>query len=429
MVRPGPSDVPSSARQAPAATRKPTDFKSAHFLIHTDLKSKEAHALLDRLEVMLGLISRYWGQPAAGTIECYVVDDLAAWPDGALSPEGRAKIAENAGVTFVETATRNGKLLSAKALVFAKYGADPAAGGGAAADRGTPQHEAVHAYCGQAFGRTGPLWYAEGMAEMGRYWRQGDTSVNCDAIVVDYLRSSRPQSVLDLVRGDRDSLTGDSWQNYAWRWALCHLLENNPNYTSRFRALGLAMLNGAGERAPIRPFQDTFGAMLAEIDFEYRFFLAHLDRGYRVDLCSWDWNRKFREPGGGASVGSRVAANLGWQPSGVIVAAGKQYDYSAGGTWQLGKSAEPTTADGKTDGAGRLEGVVMHDFALSEPIPLSSYGTFTAVADGQLYLRCRDKWTELADNKGAVSVKIKLTGDGAKLARPGRTAEKPAKSK
>ena len=37
--------------------------------------------------------------------------------------------------------------------------------------------------------------------------------------------------------------TGDCWQNYAWRWALCHLLVNNPNYSATFRKVGLKMLD------------------------------------------------------------------------------------------------------------------------------------------------------------------------------------------
>ncbi len=419
---PGPSDVPLNQRVRTPASRAPTDFKSAHFLIHTDLASKEAHDLLNRLEIMLGLISKYWGHPPTGTIECYVVKDLAAWPAGSLPAEGHAKIREGAGVTVVQTLHQGNKTVAAKAIVYAKYGTDPLAGGGVAADRGTPQHEAVHAYCGQTFGHTGPLWYAEGMAEMGRYWRQGDTSVNCDPIVIDYIRSQAPKPLAEIVADETANGKPDSWQNYAWRWALCHMLENNPNYSARFRALGLGFLAGQ----PVS-FAESFGSMRSEAAFEYRFFLRHLDQGYRVDLCSWDWKRKFKEPTGGTSVSSRVAANRGWQPSGVVVSDSRQYDYSASGNWQTRKDSKEMTADGQRDGAGKLEGVVMKDFGLSTPFPLGAYGTFHAPSDGQLYLRCRDAWNELTDNRGAMNVKIKLTG-ATTLPRPTRAVDEPSET-
>jgi hypothetical protein len=416
---PGPSDGEVRTSTLPEAPRKPTDFKSAHFIIHTDLKSKEAHDLLNRLEVMLSLISKYWGQPPVGTIECYVVRDLAAWPEGSIPPEGLAKIRQSAGITSVETVNRGQKVLAAKATVFAKYGAHPLADG--ADDRGLPQHEAVHAYCGQAFGRTGPLWYAEGMAEMGRYWRQGDTAVHCDSIVVDYLHATPPKPLAEIVSDRAAGRTGDSWQNYAWRWALCHVLETNPNFTARFRALGLAYLHGAPAR-----FGDSFGGMLDEIDFEYRFFLAHFDQGYRVDLCGWDWKRKFKELPTGASLGARVNAQRGWQPSGILVSVNQNYEYSASGTWQTSKDAGETTADGDPSGAGRLEAAIFKDFTLSESFPLGSHGTFTPPASGQLHLRCRDPWNELADNRGIVTIKIKRAGEGAPLPKPARSAENPA---
>jgi hypothetical protein len=414
VVPPGPADVPRASRVAKTPV-EPTDFKSAHFLVHTDLPAPEAHELLNRLEIMLGLISKYWGHPPAATIECYVVNDLKHWPADSMDPAGRAKIEQGAGITLVDTLSRGNQTLAAKAVVYA------------VADRGTPQHEAVHAYCGQTFGRTGPLWYAEGMAEMGQYWRQGDSSVHCHPEVIEYIHSHRPKPLSAIIAedgvarpGGANARSGDSWQNYAWRWAICHLLENNPNYRQRFRPLGLGFLTGQKVS-----FADAYGAMLPEIDFEYRFFVQHLDEGYRVDLCSWDWKRKFREPTGSSSMIARVAAARGWQPSGVIVSPDKKYDYSASGLWQTSPGGPEVTADGRPDGGGRLEGIIFKDFALGQPFPLGTYGSFTPPGDGQLYLRCRDKWNELADNHGALSLKIKNSGQGNPLPRPTRTAPEP----
>ncbi|MEX2111933.1 MAG: hypothetical protein WD845_02045 [Pirellulales bacterium] len=403
---PGPSDAPRSIAVAGPAARQPADYKSTHFELHTDLPADEARKLLNRLEVMLRLISKYWGQPCSSTIEMYVVKDLANWPEGSLDSVGRAKIAEDAGITLVETLNRGDELVAAKAVVYA------------IADRGTPQHEAVHAYCGQTFGRVGPLWYAEGMAELGNYWRPDDASVECPDYILEYLRANRPKPLRAILGEEVDrpgrpaAATGDSWQNYAWRWALCHMLENNPNYAERFRPLGLGYLTGQNVS-----FLDAFGSMMPELAFEYRFFVSHVGNGYRVDLCAWDWHRKFDQPQA-APIVSRIAARRGWQPSGAIVSPEVAYEYSAGGQWSLGKEAANVTADGGADGAGRLEGAILSDYQLGEPFPLGAAGTFQPPAAGQLYLRCRDDWSALADNRGNLRVRIKRADKGPALPGP-----------
>ena len=317
-------------------------------------------------------------------------------------------------MTLVDAILVGNKPVAAKAVVYA------------VADHGTAQHEAVHAYCGQAFGRTGPLWYSEGMAEVGQYWRKGDTAVHCPDYVIEYIHSRPPKSLRQILteelgEGPSRAATGDSWQNYAWRWALCHLMVNNTNYSARFRPLGVDFLTGGKAR-----FVDTYGAVFGELAFEYRFFLQHVDEGYRVDLCSWDWKRKFKEPTGETPITTHVAAARGWQPTGVLVSPGRRYDYSTSGLWQTSRDDAEVTADGADNGKGRLEGVVFHDFALSESFDLGSYGSFAPPAEGRLYVRCRDAWNQLADNRGAMTLKIKLAGEGAKLARPTRRSEAPA---
>lgn len=390
-----------------AAAGKPTDYTSPHFLIHTDLSAAEAKELLTRLENMLGLISAYWGKPPAGIIECYIVDDLTNWPEGSIpSEQGRAKIASGAGVTITQRLSQ-GKRFVAKAVVYAS------------ADRNTPQHEAVHAYCGQTFGETGPVWYSEGMAEMGSFWKKGETAVNCHEEIVQYLRRAEPKSLNAIVNGEE--FTGDSWQNYAWRWALCHLLANNPNYADRFRPLGLGLLTNQ----PVS-FEQVYGSMATEICFEYLFFLKHFDIGYRADLCAWDWKKKFK-PLRTGTITTTVAAGRGWQPTGIEVTKGDQFEFSAEGTWKISKGGEAISADGAS-AKGKLVAMVMKDFALggslkleeylSDPIDLGSYGTLTAPQDGKLYVRCGDAFNELADNTGSIKVKLKKSGDGPPLPMP-----------
>ena len=49
---------------------------------------------------------------------------------------------------------------------------------------------------------------------------------------------------------------------------------------------------------------------------------------------------------------------------------------------------------------------VFHDYALGTEIPLGATATFVAPSDGQLFLRCADDWTQLADNEGEVTVSL-----------------------
>ncbi|MCA9018121.1 MAG: hypothetical protein KDA77_22555, partial [Planctomycetaceae bacterium] len=179
----------------------PADYRSKNFLIHTDLPPDEARDLLERLEKMLVIISTYWGSPNRRVIECYVVKDLANWPPGSLHPAGLRSVAGGGGVTMSQTTYRGKQIVSAKSIVFAT------------ADRGTPQHEAVHAYCAQNFGRTGPVWYSEGMAEMGNNWKDvpkkgQPLSVSCERYVIDYIKRSEPKSLNEIVNSDE--MTGDS---------------------------------------------------------------------------------------------------------------------------------------------------------------------------------------------------------------------------
>ena len=401
------ASLPAQAADTADPPAKVADYRSQNFWVHTDLSAGEAQELLERLETMLGLVSNYFGQPLRNApIECYVVKDLANWPgDSIPSADGRRQIAANAGVTITQGG-RQGNQVLFKSVVYA------------IADRGTPQHEAVHAYCGQTFGTTGPVWYSEGMAELGQYWREGEKAVQCHPAVVEYIHDSPPKSLNEIVNGQE--ITGDSWQNYAWRWALCHLLANHPEYQKDFHLLGSSILAGG----PLT-FERVFGQKAEAISFEYLFFLRHFDLGYRVDLCQWDLNAKATLLRGKGTKTPKIEAGLGWQPTRIAVLADKEYEFSSTGDWQTAEDAERVTADGGDEGLGRLVGVILSDSptegeppVLSEPFDLGSYGTFTAPAGGRLYLRCRDGWGQLADNEGAIKVKIKLHGQGKPLPMP-----------
>jgi hypothetical protein len=162
--------------------------------------------------------------------------------------------------------------------------------------------------------------------------------------------------------------------------------------------------------------------MAKEISFEYRQFLKNLETGYRADLCSWDWKTKFKLIKSGAVVPTKVDAGRGWQPSRLIVSEGEEYEFSAVGTWTISKDGPAIDADGDEKGRGKLMGVLLtdekKDYALGEPFELGKFGSLTAPGSGSLYLRCREDWAALPDNKGSVTVKLKIKNKGPPLTAP-----------
>ena len=218
----------SSKRQAqgkPACETR--DIRSRHFLVHTDLTLDEANRLVARMETLLRLISNYWGRPLQGVIECYVVRNLETFPVAGMDPVGVQAIRTVGGMTVMLKAWDSESYL-AKSTVYADARPE------------VVLHELVHAYCHHTFGRIGPIWYSEGMAEMGHYWTEGDTAVRADLRETKHLRESPPKTLTEALSPQQ--ATGDSWQNYASRWALCHFLTHAPNYSSQFLSLGRGLL-------------------------------------------------------------------------------------------------------------------------------------------------------------------------------------------
>jgi hypothetical protein len=368
------------------------DVRSRHFLIHTDLSSDKADDFVERLEAMLGFISKYWGQPTRGVIECYIVHSPNEFPVAAIAPFGLHAVKTVGGATLWPL-TSEGKRKDAKSVVYASARLE------------VVQHEAIHAYCHQTFGRIGPVWYSEGMAEVGRFWKDGDIAVRADPREIEFLRNNPPRSLAELVSPAQ--VTGDCWQNYASRWALCHFLVSNSNYSYQFRQLGSGLLTGKDVS-----FEQTYAATTRPLFFEYLSFLQHISQGYRVDLCAWDWNKKFTGLQPGRSLKATIAAGRGWQPTGLTVRAGKQYEYLATGAWQIARQPEAVDADGDDQGRGRLVGVLMKDYRLGAEFELGTKGSLQLKTDGDLYLRCRNHWNELAADVGRVTVKFQLQTQG-----------------
>lgn len=387
------AQTPGKSEQTAAEACAGRDVRSRHFLIHTDLSPDEADDYVERLEAMLGWISGYWGQPLRGVIECHIIRDLDEFPVATIAPAGVRGVKTAGGVTLMQVNRERGRQV-AKSVMYASARFE------------VVQHEVVHAYCHQTFGHIGPVWYSEGMAEMGHFWKEGDTAVRADPREIEFLHNHPPKSLAEPLSSAQ--VTGDCWQNYASRWALCHFLASNPNYSHQFRKFGRGLLAGKDVS-----FEQTYADTTRQLFFEYLFFLEHIGQGYRVDLCAWDWKKKFACLQPGRTQRVTVAAGRGWQPAGLTVRSGTQYEYLATGAWQIAGEPEAVDTDGDDQGRGRLVGVLMKDHQLGAEFELGAKGSLQLDADGDLYLRCRNTWNELADDRGRVTVKFQIQGQGS----------------
>jgi hypothetical protein len=373
---------------------EPRLVRSAHFAFLTDVSDREAKIIIDKLERMAGLLERYFGRGPAGPIEGFIVRDLAVFPPGTLTEAaGVAKIREGAGVCFN---LRLGN--QRKATLYS------------CADHGVIQHECTHGFCHMTFGSTGPTWLAEGVAELGNYWKEGEAAVDVEPGVMGYLQKAQPKRGLLEIAVPGRTPSG-TWQDYAWRWALCHMLAFNPNYADRFRPLAIALM----EEQPGVSFESVYGPVAKQVSFEYDQFLRHVGNGYRADLAAWPWKARFRKPQGEASLKATIKAQAGWQASGLEVERAAGYACEATGTWRTAAAGEPCTAAGDAAGRGRLEAAVLAEtdagFTLSDPFALGEKETFSAPAAGRLVLRCADDWTQLGDNDGEVEVTLRRSAD------------------
>ena len=368
--------------------QSPRLIRSPHFAFMTDISDREGQVILHKLETMVTLLSKYFGRAPTSVINGFIVQNLDVWPQGVLKePEGVAKIRAHAGICF------NSSLGNQRRAEL--YSCD---------DHGVIQHECTHGYCHVAFGSTGPTWLAEGVAELGQYWKFGEQEVSINPSVISYLtRTPRKKSLLEIAVPGRVPAGG--WQDYAWRWALCNLLANNPNYSPRFKPLAIALM----EQREGVSFQSVYGQFGNRLAFEYRLFLEYLGNGFRPDLCAWQWDGKFKRLTGEALVNKKIKAAYGWQGSGLQVEKGVSYDVIAQGEWSTTQGAGGVGGDGADDGKGRLIGVIFKEFQLSEAIVLGEEMSFVAPSDGTLFLRCRDKWTQLTDNSGELHVYFRRT--------------------
>jgi hypothetical protein len=296
-------------------------------------------------------------------------------------------------------------------------------------------HEATHCFMTITPGPKQPLWYLEGMAEFFGAHRKGKDG-KFDFGVIPIAKNEFPgfgrigvihreqregrgrslSSVFNLVQ----EFAPQTSEPYAWSWAVCVFLDRHPRYRDRFHSIHKTI-----RTLPLREAWDReFDADLVELATEWRQFSHHIVENYDFERAVIDFKRG--EPLPKAGQGDiAIAADRGWQSTGVWIEAGKTYRLETTGEVVLGKSTKPWIsgpdgislryAEGRP--IGRLLAAVHADDAeprirttsLLEILGEGATFEIKSSADGTLYLRVNDAWNSLADNTDEFAVRVNLS--------------------
>lgn len=292
-------------------------------------------------------------------------------------------------------------------------------------------HEGVHSLMNTVFGSCGPPWYMESTAEyLGthRLDKNGKVTVgvvpeNREAVpmwgrtklIRDAIRAGRHRTLDEMFRLASYEFSNN--ETYAWSWALAVLLDQSPKTQKIYRGLAKHVSHPDFNQRAKRVFKSQW----RDIERQWLIMADSIDYGYDVVRNEVDMKRRARRLGKkGAKV--EVAADHGWQNSGIRVEVGKTYHLVAKGRYRIVKGkggspdwmAEPGGVAIRYHG-GRPLGIVQaavlparadKTFPLFKPVDVGLEATFTPKQSGVLLLRINDHPGELAENQGKATVAI-----------------------
>lgn len=295
-------------------------------------------------------------------------------------------------------------------------------------------HEGTHAFMHHWLNGAGPPWYSEGMAEMlgTHQWDGQRLTLGYNPpdktqvpfwgrvkIVRDEFAANRGMTLSDIFRYDAQAHLKN--EAYGWCWAATAFLNAHPKTRESFQGLRNNSRDISIDFS--RKFHQSLKADWPKIAEDWQLYVINLDYGY--DVARAATVRKPAVPLQGAATVS-VAADHGWQSSGVQVEAGQTYEITATGRYSLAKAPQHWWCEpnGITiEYHQRLPlGILLA--AVSDPqegesgiTPLASpdviglSSKFSPKRSGTLYYCLNDSPAKLADNEGATTVVIKsITG-------------------
>jgi hypothetical protein len=295
-------------------------------------------------------------------------------------------------------------------------------------------HEFTHCFMYAPEGVEMPVWYSEGMAELFGTHTVDAAGHYQFRVMPDRNENFRGHGRIPLIRSE---IAANHWKSlrdvtritaqdflqtpaYAWSWALCALLDGNPRYSSKFRQL--SHHRGYGQFAAA--FRELFGDSLDELRTEWSLFSHELQYGFDLKRAAIDFKPGKPLVPNDPSWPIDVAADRGWQSSGVLVRAGAEYEITATGEVTLGTSPKPWISQppgvsivySEGHPIGLLLAAVHREPPATDPateesmlrqIAVGRGVRFTPSVGGTLYFRINDHWNSLADNDGHYRVTVR----------------------
>ncbi len=299
-------------------------------------------------------------------------------------------------------------------------------------------HEGTHSFMYEMFGTCGPSWYMEGVAELlaTHRWKPGALRLGVYPerrqdfpllgrirMVQDEVTAGRMLTIDEILRYDGEAFL--SQLPYGWSWALCSWLENHPRYRQRFGKLRRALNSDSADDATPADLNDLLLRLTKDdrkqLNLEWTFFCREIDQGHDFARAAVDFRPARSLDGRRATV--EVAADRGWQSSGLRVAAGQAYRLTATGRYQVAQ--DPQIWWCEPDGVtleyhrGRPLGQLMVTIvaedrarpAVHEPLAVGSQRTWQPAVSGVAYFRINESSAKLADNAGNLTVTMFAAAD------------------
>ncbi len=296
-------------------------------------------------------------------------------------------------------------------------------------------HEGTHAFMGLIVGGLGPPWYAEGMAELlgTHHWQEGKLTLaympkektetpgwGRIKIVKDELAAGRGMMPDNIMAYNAQAHLRN--EPYGWCWALAAFYDSHPRSQKAFRQLR-KMVRTAGLT---QWFKQQVRDDWADLSEDWQLFVMNLEYGYDVERSAIVRKTAQAMPPSGAT--ATIAADRGWQSTGILLTEGLSYDIRATGRYQVAETKDDVAQTSKIwwcepggvtihyfqgRPLGMLLGAVRND---AEPLggstPLLAPETiglgkiFTPQTSGTLYLKINESPADLSDNQGQITVRV-----------------------
>jgi len=289
-------------------------------------------------------------------------------------------------------------------------------------------HEGTHGLMNTILGACGPPWYMEGIAEMlsTHRWHNGRLTLNHVPanreevphwgrirLIKDALAENRAKHLTNVIEYPASAHL--ELEPYAWCWAAATLLDRHPRYQSRFRELYRDVLKPDFTERFFRLMKDDW----QQLSEEWQVMVTGLEYGYDVARTAIDFTPGKPLPQAGATVA--VAADRGWQNSGLRMEGGVAYRLRASGRYEVAQKPQPWPCEPGGVSIryyqGRPLGILLAALRpdqaansgsspLLRPAVVGLGTTLTPNQSGTLYLKINDSAAELDDNTGELQVEI-----------------------